>query len=189
MFSTSNVERAWCALKRLHPLIAATLSERADGSGFYFTVSKRNLNILRPNELAYFSIKSDADAFAYGNKALNAPPTLSNDLLGQLWLMRVSDRDPQAPGSAVWHLIFSMRHCIMDGMAVYNQIRIFLDILTSKEIPLNYIPPQDFKNYLDLHPPIDDLNPYRDSISRLRWRRAIAKVIEQNRTARTKVLP
>jgi len=77
----------------------------------------------------------------------------------------------------------------MDGMAVYNQIRIFLDILTSKEIPLNYIPPQDFKNYLDLHPPIDDLNPYRDSISRLRWRRAIAKVIEQNRTARTKVLP
>ncbi|KIJ55584.1 hypothetical protein M422DRAFT_24154 [Sphaerobolus stellatus SS14] len=184
LFSESNVCRAWGALKCLHPLLGAILSERIDGSGFDFVVKRKKVEEVESRELVFVDVPSDEEAALLLSKMLNEEPRLSSDLLAQLWLIRVVNND-QPPRGITWHVVFQLGHCIMDGTAVYNQARIFFDILASEKTPLRYKQALSFEAYLNLHPPIDDLNPHRHGLPRLRWRRAIAKVIYKNRQSRS----
>lgn len=173
LFSEANVHRAWRSLKRIYPLISANLVEKQDPPEFDFVVCEDRINSVDTKEITFMSASSNEEAIEMIQRSTNSRPILSSDILGMLWLISVP-----SPHTKIWHVVFHNRHCIMDGMAVYAQATAFFDILTSKQVPSRYIPKVSLEEYLNLHVAIDYLNPSRHNMARLRWRRAIAAVIE-----------
>lgn len=187
MFSPENVSRAWLLVKKLHPLIGAVMQERDDGSWVDFIIDENKLHTITSNEIVFTNTGSEEEACRLVDKTLNEDPQLSNQLLCQLWI--VSQSQQNLPGRMVHHVVIHMRHSIMDGVGVYSTLRNFFDILTRRTVSAKYeslrIP---LEEYLELHPPIDALNPSKKLSKPVqRWKKAIATVMYNQRILRLRV--
>lgn len=183
LFSCENVSGAWLVIKKLHPLLGATMQEREDGSWVDFVIDEKRLHTLFKDELVFTSVSSEEEACHLVNKTLNDEPRLSNQLLCQLWIVSQTKQCP--PGKAVHHIIVHMRHSIMDGVSVYSMFKQFFDILCRRTVPSIYRPSVPLEKSLEQHPSIDPLNPSkRLPIPVQRWKKAIATVMHNRRLLR-----
>ena len=164
--------------------MGAILSQKPGGTGFDFIVERKRVETILPEEILYITVNSDKEAHSLVSQALNGPPILSNTLLAKLWLIPVIGKDCTSTTlDPMWHFVIHIRHCIVDGRTIYNMGRIFMELLTHNGLPPKYQHYNTFEEFLNLHPAIDNLNRHWDVLPRLRWRRAIAKVIQTLRDA------
>lgn len=85
-----------------------------------------------------------------------------------------------------WYLATSVAHFITDTASATNYVRVLCDLLTFSRLP--GIP--DLEKRLAMIVPAEDLNPARQlTLSRQRWRFAIAGVIYSIRINKLKVSP
>lgn len=182
LFSEKNVYNAWRAVKRLNPLLSARMVERSDSSGFDFIVSEERINNVSSNEVLFMAAQSDDEVAMIAERSINSEPLLSNDLLGQLWIISVHPNELHDSSQVTWHVMFYMRHSVVDGVTVHAQAAAFFDVLASGKTRGKYAVQETLGTYLNLHPCIEDLNPSRYSLAKLRWRRAVASVIEGRRS-------
>ncbi|GJJ11420.1 hypothetical protein Clacol_005653 [Clathrus columnatus] len=183
LFSPENVSGAWLLLKKLHPLLGASMHERDDGSWADFIVDEKRLHTLAKDELVFTNVRSEEEACNLVGQSMNGKPLLSNQLLSQLWIVFQTENSPA--GKATHHVVIHMRHSIMDGVAVYSMFKLFFDILARRSVPARYLPSLPLEEYLNRHPAVDDLNPSKKlSKASQRWRQAIATVMYNRRMLR-----
>lgn len=187
-FSPQNIKRTWLTLKKLHPLLSASVHEQEDPSGVDFLVDETRLNGVGPDEIVFKSLNSDGEVRVLVDRILNEPRTLSNERLAQIWIISLPGN---STGPSIRHqVVFVLAHCICDGMAQNSVIRTFFDILVHTDAPDLYAPKQGLEHLLALHLAMEDLYPTcKYSLPRQRWRLAIAQVIQARREAGLRVSP
>jgi hypothetical protein len=168
LFNNINVTRTWISLKQRFPLLGASTIEHLDGEGADFVVTESRLRTVAPDEINFSSVGSRQEAQCFALNILNTERTLSNELLGQIFILRRTDAENQ------YHILLHIAHLITDGMGNTTLLRTFLDTIS---LPVDgYIP--DLEERLAMVPSSEDLTPETDfNVPRKRWRWAIAGVI------------
>jgi hypothetical protein len=183
IFSPDRVRRAWTALKRRFPLLAARFDDldvEVDGR-VRFVVEERRLHELVADELTFKRAHADIDCAVMIDTMLNGDcPSLSNDLLARLIIMQ------SVEGERLIHVVFNVAHAITDGMANASICRSFFELLCSSEHVLSET--HDLQSRLSMAVSSESLDPGLSiSKPRRRWRLAIAHVIWNLRQEKMKV--
>lgn len=185
----ANVERAWLKLKKRFPLLGAYVEEihQPDCPGeksVEFVLDETRLSSLAPHELKLLSVDSCGGVMEIVDKLHNGTPTITNDLIAQLWFIKQSDTPRR------FHFVTVMAHYITDGMANETVGREFCQELscfqTSAAIADCPLLVDRIKSLL----PLEVLHPgMQYTLPRRRWRMAIAKVIYNIRESKSTVSP
>ncbi|PCH33759.1 hypothetical protein WOLCODRAFT_129955 [Wolfiporia cocos MD-104 SS10] len=167
LFHPDNIVRTWVALKQQHPLMGVRIQHRDSCDAPQFVVNERNLVKPLPGELIHKTITSADEVYALIDDIIHGDQRSFSDLPVRLFVFDRTDR-PQTH-----HVIFNTAHFLSDGVSHTILCRTFFDFLTS---PPTSVPA--LENRLAMVVAYEDLFPARRwSISRQRWRRAIASVI------------
>lgn len=180
LFSKENLEKSWIRMKQRFPLLGASVEELPDSDAVEFVVHERSLMLIRPEEVKYVTFTNSQDAKQLLDHLLNDTPTLSNELLAQVWV------GPQLDAQNRHHIFIPVAHHIIDGTGNSTLTKEFCQeiSLLSTEERVNGIP---LSERLCALLPLEALNANTGfSIARQRWRSAIAKVIYNIKMARLK---
>ena len=179
IFHPENVSRTWVALKQIFPLLGATVEELdSPVPSAVFVVSELELGVVRPDETTLGVAQSEEEAHLFVEQLISGPRQLSDELLARLYILSRTDK----PGH--FHAIFYQAHCIHDGTSAMTMIRTFFDIISLP--PCSAVP--DLRARLALCVATNSLSPNKHlSSTQTRWRRAVGKVICQNRRQKLRV--
>ncbi|KAJ7219348.1 hypothetical protein GGX14DRAFT_591750 [Mycena pura] len=167
-----SITRAWCHLKNLFPLLAATVQLR--NSLPQFVVTPQRLASLVQGEITVSSIASAEEAHAAAVYAINGARMLSDDLLSRIIVLARTD------DTSTYHVLIQVAHLITDGVSNTSILRTFLNILSSPE----ELKGPDVKARLALAVAAESLVPTVENSARQRWRRAAGQIICQLQDAK-----
>jgi hypothetical protein len=183
IFSEENVSRAWITLKQRFPLLAAQfeLPNEDPHQTPYISISETRVASVQPDELIFMDISSEQEAEAILEEMLNGPRTLSRDRQASICVLRRTD----APN--LYHLMLQICHAISDGMSNGSFLRNFLDTISAGDRSHLTKPPR-----LEMRlPSLLPLEELRGQLGydhpRMRWRRAIGRVLSSITTSKMTV--
>lgn len=183
LFARENVERAWVRLKLRFPLLGATVEELPGTEQVEFILNERHLRSVRPGEINYLTeLNTAEDVSRFADELLNGPSVLDNEFLAKLWI------GPQKDAPRRYHAYIPVVHHITDGMGNATVQREFCQELSSllKTSTIGASPLSNSR--LEKLLPVEALGPgARLSVTRRRWRIAIAQVIRELRQAKLSV--
>lgn len=161
------MRRTWISLKQQFPLLGSTLHQDDDGGGS-FQVDEARLGTVLLAEIRRREVDSAEGVESTVEEFINGPRQLSSGLPARLYVLKRTDHADR------FHIFLHVAHLITDGLANAAVLKVFLDYLTSP--PLDHVP--DLEARLAQAVSAESLNPsLKLSVSRQRWRRAIAFVI------------
>ncbi|VDC01217.1 unnamed protein product [Peniophora sp. CBMAI 1063] len=167
----------WITLKQHLPLLATRIEESEGGNKLAFVVAEQRTRTIMPGEFEYIAEGDEHKTQTAVERGRNGiPRRLSRDLCAAITVLRRSETE--------YDLVMTTAHLIFDGMSSFFVARTLCDLLSRWPQSLE-IPAPDLRLRLAMAPSCDSLHPRNDmSPARLRWRRAIATIINSNRVAR-----
>ena len=183
LFSRENIESSWIRLKQRFPLLGASVEELPGSDVVEFVVNEHSLTVIKPEEVKYVTFTSSEEISQFLDRLLNGTPTLTNELLAQIWI------GPQVNATQTrYHVFVPVAHHITDGTGNATLTKEFcqeLSLLSTKK----EVDGVSLSERLSLLLPLEALNATTNlTKARQRWRSAIAKVIYNIRMAKLKVI-
>jgi hypothetical protein len=170
-----RIERAWIAVKRLHPLLAASVVEDKHSDCVKFVLNEKQLSCVDPKELICRRATSSAHVSELIECYFNGPRLVSADRLSCLTVITRED----AP---VIDFVLVLAHTISDAMAIIAVVGPFLQMLASgADASFN------LERRLAIALPPDQVLPENftsRSWAVRRWRKATATIILRHQMAR-----
>lgn len=112
-------------MKRRFPLLGASVNERLGDEGVDFVVTESHLGKVVSDKIDFSSVSSMQGALDVALGILNRKRTLSDDLLGQIFILKQTDVSNE------YHVLLYVTHLITDGMGNTTLLRTLLDTLSS----------------------------------------------------------
>lgn len=169
------VRRGWSRLKRIHPLLAASIVQTSDG--LRFLLKEERFDTLLPEEFSTRTIHSTEEYKRILDNYQNGPRVLSRHLASYLVVLSIPS--PEGDSRAHFRVFIGTGHATTDALASLNTTRTFFQTLVGE------MQPQDISKRLELIPAVDHffINP-KISVAQRRWRMATAQIILQHRARR-----
>jgi hypothetical protein len=181
-----NIRKAWLAVKRHFPMIAATFVREEDDE-VYFEISEERIHSIGERELDIVgSVDSKEEASAIAGQVLSGPRQLRSDVNVRLVIRSENGKASQSKREpARFHFFFLASHALSDGFAQASLFTTFTSMLTT---PSRRIPRACIEERLAMVPNGETI-PHKStsSVARRRWRKAIASVLLQTRFAKATV--
>lgn len=175
-----NVSKAWVALKQFYPLLGARTRGAIGTDAVHLAVSEKLLAQTDTNEIIFATSRDGEDSLRVVYNFMYGPQRSFYNTPARLLIVRHSNEPHH------WYLATSVAHFITDTASATNYVRVLCDLLTFSRLP--GIP--DLEKRLAMIVPAEDLNPARQqTLSRQRWRFAIAGVIYSIRINKLQVSP
>ncbi|KAF8201727.1 hypothetical protein BJ912DRAFT_514561 [Pholiota molesta] len=172
VFSYTNISRTWTNLKQQFPLLGARIEER-DEDSTYFVVEAENLRQCRSEEITFQDITSAQEADDMMKRIIVKERLLTNDLLARIFILRRTDVVD------VFHIFLHVAHSITDGMSNITILKTFFNQLCRQDSPTQT---WNLTRQLALSEASENLYPQlKMSISKRRWRLAVAKILATKR--------
>ena len=185
LMEKDNVIRAWLAVKRRYPLLAARTVLDADDR-VHFHVHESRTETLMDGEVEFGVFGSEAQIEEKIEYYLNGPRKLTGDLLGNIEVFSLQ-RGPHWSQSywQRYHVFINTSHCVADGNANVNLVGTFFAMLTSLAQSKTS---QSIEQRLNMVPSSESLcaSP-QTSLAKQRWQKAIASVLIKVWEGRAKV--
>ena len=112
-------------MKRRFPLLGALVNECLGDEGADFVVTESCLGKVVSDKIDFSSVSSMQGALDVALGILNRKRTLSDNLLGQIFILKQTD----VPNE--YHVLLYVTHLITDGMGNTTLLRTLLDTLSS----------------------------------------------------------
>lgn len=176
ILSKENIKNAWIALKRRYPLISSRVEKLPHSEDVEFVIDEDRLDTARLGEINIKEAESAEDVTELIDYLLNGPPSVNSDRTAQLWIINRKDICRR------FHVLLAVAHYATDGMASATLVKYLCQELSSPSGCIDKNMDIRLRTLL----PLEDLYP-SISLSRQRWRRAIASVIYDKRQLRRTV--